>query len=237
MGWLTIFVEIAGGLAVLLGALVPLASIPMAAVLLVAIVTVHLPYGFSSIKLQAVTAAGAQFGPPGFETNLLYLACLAALVLGGSGPLAIEGLLAKRREAAHPSSHAGVVCRPSGSGGADGPEEGEDARAPMPAFSMGHDALETYNAEIAAAIHNFLDRTTRLSSGTRGSNHRPSLSITRSRPPHCPPGQAAFAPFLPADWLRSGDRGVNSQSRRIDGRSGPDDNRQLPSRLLQEKRT
>jgi uncharacterized membrane protein YphA (DoxX/SURF4 family) len=100
MGWLTILVEIFGGLAVLLGALVPLASIPMAAVLLVAMITVHLPYGFSSIKLQAVTAAGAQFGPPGFETDLLYLACLAALVLGGSGPLAIEGLLAKRREIA-----------------------------------------------------------------------------------------------------------------------------------------
>jgi len=98
MGWLTILVEIVGGLAVLLGALVPLASVPMAAVLLVAMITVHLPYGFSSIKLQAVTAAGAQFGPPGFEADLLYLACLAALVLGGSGPLAIEGLLAKRRE-------------------------------------------------------------------------------------------------------------------------------------------
>jgi uncharacterized membrane protein YphA (DoxX/SURF4 family) len=54
-----------------------------AAILLVAIFTVHLPYGFSSIKLQAVTAAGPQFGPPGFETDLLYLACLAALVLGG----------------------------------------------------------------------------------------------------------------------------------------------------------
>src|SRR5439155_11233095 len=52
MGWLTIVVEIVGGLAVLLGALVPLASIPMAAVLLVAMFTVHLPYGFSSIKLQ-----------------------------------------------------------------------------------------------------------------------------------------------------------------------------------------
>ena len=103
MGWLTILVEIFGGLAVLLGALVPLASIPMAAVLLVAIFTVHLPYGFSSIKLQAVTAAGAQFGPPGFETDLLYLACLAALVLGGSGPLAIDGLLAKRREITRPS--------------------------------------------------------------------------------------------------------------------------------------
>src|SRR5256885_5257675 len=91
MGWLTILVEIVGGLAVLLGALVPLASIPMATVLLVAIITVHLPYGFSSIKLQAVTAAGAQFGPPGYETDLLYIACLAALVLGGSGPLAIDG--------------------------------------------------------------------------------------------------------------------------------------------------
>ena len=103
MGWLTILVEIFGGLAVLLGALVPLASIPIAAVLLVAVFTVHLPYGFSSIKLQAVTAAGAQFGPPGFETDFLYLACLVALVLGGSGPLAIEGLLAKRRKIARPS--------------------------------------------------------------------------------------------------------------------------------------
>src|SRR5215831_15381946 len=109
MGWLTILVEIFGGLAVLLGALVPLASIPMAAVLVVAMVTVHLPYGFSSIKLLAVTTAGAQFGPPGFETNLLYLACLAALVLAGSGPLAIEGLLAtKRRKIARTQSH----CEP-----------------------------------------------------------------------------------------------------------------------------
>jgi putative oxidoreductase len=107
MGWLTIFVEIFGGLAVLLGALVPLVSIPMAAVLLVAIATVHLLYGFSSIKLQAVTAAGAQFGPPGFETDLLYLACLAALVLRGSGPLAIEGLLANRRENTRPSMQTG----------------------------------------------------------------------------------------------------------------------------------
>src|SRR6201993_4326395 len=98
VGWLTILIEIFGGLAVLLGALVPLASIPMAAVLLVAMFTVHLPYGFSSIKLQAVTAAGAQFGPPAYEVNLLYLACLAALVLGGSGPFAIDGLLAKRRK-------------------------------------------------------------------------------------------------------------------------------------------
>ena len=97
MAWATILVELLGGLAVILGAFVTLASLPMAAVLLVAMVTVHLPYGFSSIKLLAVTAAGAQFGPPGYEVDLLYLACLAALVLGGPGPLTIDGLIRKRR--------------------------------------------------------------------------------------------------------------------------------------------
>jgi putative oxidoreductase len=70
----------------------------MAAVLLVAIFTVHLRYGFSSIKLIAVTAAGAQFGQPGYECDLLYLACLAALVLGGSGPWAIDGVIKRRND-------------------------------------------------------------------------------------------------------------------------------------------
>jgi putative oxidoreductase len=51
MEWSTILVELVGGVAILLGAFVMLVSIPMAAVLLVAIVTVHLPNGFSSIKL------------------------------------------------------------------------------------------------------------------------------------------------------------------------------------------
>jgi putative oxidoreductase len=39
-----------GGLAVLLGAFVALVSLPMGALLLVTMFTVHLPYGFSSIK-------------------------------------------------------------------------------------------------------------------------------------------------------------------------------------------
>ena len=97
MAWATILIELLGGLAVILGAFVTLVSLPMAALLLVAIFTVHLPYGFSSIKLMAVSPAGAQFGPPGYECNLLYLACLAALVLGGSGPLSIDGALRRWR--------------------------------------------------------------------------------------------------------------------------------------------
>ena len=97
MAWLTILTELFGGLAVLLGAFVPLASVPMAAVLFVAMLTVHLPYGFSSIKLLSVMSGRAQFGPPGYELDLLYLACLAALVLGGSGPMAIDHYLSKMR--------------------------------------------------------------------------------------------------------------------------------------------
>ena len=96
MAWLTTLIEIFGGLAVLLRALVPLASLPMAAVLLVAMFTVHLPYGFSSIKLMSVTAGRAQFGPPGYECDLLYLACLAALVIGGPGPMAIDAYLTRK---------------------------------------------------------------------------------------------------------------------------------------------
>jgi putative oxidoreductase len=97
MAWLSILTELIGGFAVLLGAFVALVSLPMAALLLVAMFTVHLPYGFSSIKLISVTPGGAaQFGPPGYEVNLLYLACLAALVLGGSGPMALDNYLRKK---------------------------------------------------------------------------------------------------------------------------------------------
>jgi len=90
MAWTTIAVELLGGLAVLVGALVPLVSVPMAGVLLVAMFKVHLAYGFSSIKLLSVTEVGPQFGRPGYEVNLLYLACLATLVLGGSGPWSVD---------------------------------------------------------------------------------------------------------------------------------------------------
>ena len=93
LAWATILIEIFGGLAVVIGLFIPLASVPMIVVLLVAIFTVHLPNGFSSIKLLSVTAEGAHFGQPGYETDLLYLAALIALVLGGSGSLALDSYL------------------------------------------------------------------------------------------------------------------------------------------------
>jgi putative oxidoreductase len=96
MSWLTIIIELAGGAAILLGAFVGFAILPMAAVLVTAMLTVHLPYGFSSIKLQAITAHGAQFGPPGYELDLLYLACMVTLTLAGAGPFTVDGLIRKR---------------------------------------------------------------------------------------------------------------------------------------------
>src|SRR3569833_191622 len=101
LSWTTILVELVGGFAVLIGLLIPLAGIPMAAVLIVAIVTVHIPNGFSSIKLLSVTATGAHFGQPGYETDLLYLAAIAALILGGSGPFSLDRLIARQLFGAH----------------------------------------------------------------------------------------------------------------------------------------
>ena len=94
-GWATIIVELLGGLMILVGALIPLATVPMSIVLLVAIFTVHLPNGFSSIKLLSFDAAGAHFGQPGYETDLLYLAGLLALCLGGPGPISVDALLSR----------------------------------------------------------------------------------------------------------------------------------------------
>jgi putative oxidoreductase len=88
--YLTIAVELLGGAALLLGAFVNWVSIPATIVLLTAMFTVHLPYGFNSIKLKAVVDGRAQFGPPGYECDLLYVACIFALVLLGPGPWSFD---------------------------------------------------------------------------------------------------------------------------------------------------
>jgi len=96
--WATALVEFFGGLAILAGAFVPIVSIPLVIVMLTAMLTVHLPFGFSSVKLMAMTADGAQFGKIGYELNLLYIAGLLTLVLGGASPFSVDGWLIRRKE-------------------------------------------------------------------------------------------------------------------------------------------
>ena len=73
-------IELLGGLAILAGAFVAAVSIPLIVMMLAAMFTVHLRYGFSAINTIGLTADGPQFGPPGYEVNLLYIAGLLALI-------------------------------------------------------------------------------------------------------------------------------------------------------------
>ena len=95
--WVSTLIEILGGLAILAGAFVAAVSVPLIVMMLVAMFTVHLRYGFSAINTIGLTADGPQFGPPGYEVNLLYIAGLLALILGGAGAFSIDRLFARRK--------------------------------------------------------------------------------------------------------------------------------------------
>lgn len=118
MAWVTTWLELAGGVFVLVGAFTRLVALPLVLVMLTALVRVHLPYGFSSVRLQGITSAGAHFGPVGYELNLLYIAALLALALAGSTPLSVDRFRAAKRRLGHgapPESDPAPTPRSGGS--------------------------------------------------------------------------------------------------------------------------
>jgi putative oxidoreductase len=96
--WVSTFLELLGGLAIFVGTFVAVVSVPLIVMMLVAMFTVHLRYGFSSINTIGLNADGPQFGPPGYEVNLLYVAGLLALILGGAGALSVDSWRARRKK-------------------------------------------------------------------------------------------------------------------------------------------
>jgi len=88
--WLVTGLEVLGGLAIIIGAFVLLASIPLFISMVVAMLTIHVHYGFSAVNTVGLTATGPVFGPPGYEINLLYMCALAALALVGPGALSVD---------------------------------------------------------------------------------------------------------------------------------------------------
>ena len=90
--WIVPFVELLGGLALLVGAFVMVVSVPLIISRLVAMFTVQIHYGFSSVKTIGLTLAGPLFGPPGYEINLLYIAALVSLMITGAGKYSLDGL-------------------------------------------------------------------------------------------------------------------------------------------------
>jgi putative oxidoreductase len=110
MAWIAAVVEVVGGLALILGALVAIASALLTVHMLVAWWTVHLPHGFSFMNTTGQTESGPAFGMPGYEVNLLYIAGLLALILGGSGACSLERRRIHRRaDAKATATHAEPV--------------------------------------------------------------------------------------------------------------------------------
>ncbi|WP_437937371.1 DoxX family protein [Sorangium sp. So ce341] len=97
MSWVVPFVELLGGVAVLAGAFTAIVAVPLIATMLTAMFSVHLKHGFSAVNTIGLTADGPVFGPPGYELNLLYIAGLVALALGGAGAFSVDARMGHRR--------------------------------------------------------------------------------------------------------------------------------------------
>lgn len=99
--WFVGVVELFGGLMILLGAWTAIAAGLNVINMLVALFTVHLPNGFNFINITGMGPEGPTFGMPGYEVNVLYIAGLLALIIGGAGALSVD---AARRARAHDHS-------------------------------------------------------------------------------------------------------------------------------------
>jgi putative oxidoreductase len=97
MAWMITLLEFIGGIGVMVGAFVVPLTLPLAVVMTTALITVHFQYGFSSIRLKAMTASGAEFGPIGYEMNLLYIVGLLTLALSGPTRLSLDNWLKTRK--------------------------------------------------------------------------------------------------------------------------------------------
>src|SRR5262245_60256908 len=96
--WLVTLLEIFGGLALLMGAFVTIVSVPLIFSMLGAMFTVNIKFGFSAVNTIGLTPDGPKLGPPGYEINLLYIACLVVLILIGAGPWSIDALRRRQRQ-------------------------------------------------------------------------------------------------------------------------------------------
>jgi putative oxidoreductase len=95
--WVTSLLEFVGGISIMAGAFVFPLTLPLVGIMLTALFTVHLRYGFSSVTLKAVSSSGAQFGPVGYELNLLYIAGLFTIAANGAGIPSIDAWLNRRK--------------------------------------------------------------------------------------------------------------------------------------------
>ena len=96
LAWATAVIELLGGFSIMIGACLVPVSLLLGLIMLTAMYKVHLQYGFSSIRLKSITTSGAEFGPIGYEINLLYIVGLITLVLSGPSRLSLDYWIKRR---------------------------------------------------------------------------------------------------------------------------------------------
>ncbi|HEY8930597.1 MAG TPA: DoxX family protein [Mucilaginibacter sp.] len=102
MAWITTLTEILGGFAIFAGIFVSIAAVPLICTMLVAMFSIHIHYGYSSVNTIGLTPKGPLLGPPGYEINLLYIAGLIALIITGAGMLSFDSLIATKNRQSDP---------------------------------------------------------------------------------------------------------------------------------------
>lgn len=90
MSWVVSIVEVGGALAMLAGMFVGIAGLLLLIEMLVALFAVHFANGFNFIHVTGTGPAGPTFGMPGYEVNLLYVALILVVMLGGAGPWSVD---------------------------------------------------------------------------------------------------------------------------------------------------
>lgn len=96
--WVVPFIELLGGLMIIAGAFIFFVAVPLIGTMLVAMLTIQLKFGFSSVNTIGLTPSGPKFGPPGYEINLLYIAGLISLMLSGAGSFSVDNWLVNRQK-------------------------------------------------------------------------------------------------------------------------------------------
>ena len=97
VAWVTTLLEFIGGICIMVGAFVLPLTLPLAVIMIAAILKVHLQFGFSSVKFKGMSATGIEFGPVGYELNLLYITGLVTLALSRPAKLSLDHWLRPRK--------------------------------------------------------------------------------------------------------------------------------------------
>jgi putative oxidoreductase len=95
--WIISLTSVLGGVALLTGAWIRTVSVPLAINVAAVLFLIHVPSGFDFVKLNAVTPQGPQFGMPGYEVSLLYMAGFLSLYLSGAGAYSVDAAREGRR--------------------------------------------------------------------------------------------------------------------------------------------